>query len=186
MNAVPAPGATTSIVTVKVGGDRTGVTGVTPLPGVTLGLYAAQTGGTALFTCVSDVDGDCNFTVHGHRARAAPTATSGIWVRQATTGVPAGWFVNQTLRTGDSSGTTNTATPYAFQTPALIGGQTYSSTATGANGFMLSSGTTANASGGIWQQSRTNPTLPTQSAASPSRSSSTSPARWGTPATSRT
>src|SRR6478735_532707 len=46
-NAVPAPGATTSIVTVKVGGDRTGVTGVTPLPGVTLGLYAAQTGGTA-------------------------------------------------------------------------------------------------------------------------------------------
>ncbi len=83
-------------------------------------------------------------------------------MRQATTGVPAGWFVNQTLRTGDSSGTTNTATPYSFQTPALQGGQTYSSTVTGANGFMLASGNVPNASGGIWQQSRANPALPTQ------------------------
>ncbi len=142
----------------KVGGDRTGVTGVTPLQNVVLGLYAAQTGGSPLFTCTSDVDGDCNFTVPNTGPGGA-NRNNRYWVRQATTGVPVGWFVNQTLRTGDSSGTTNTATHYAFQTPAVQGGQTYSSQVTGANGFMLSSGTVANASGGIWQQSRANPPL---------------------------
>ncbi|QDZ15003.1 VWA domain-containing protein [Humibacter ginsenosidimutans] len=156
---VPAPTATTSVVTVKVGGDRSGVTGVTSLAGVTLGLYAAQTGGAALFTCVSDADGDCNFTV----TATGPGGTNRnkqFWVRQASTGVPTGWVANTSLRTGNGDGTGSQSTPYAFQTPALLGGQTYSSTQTGSNGFMLGSGnTTRLASGGIWQQSRANPTL---------------------------
>ena len=111
----------------KVGADRTGVTGVTALPGVTLGLYAAQTGGTALFTCVSDVDGDCNFTVTGTRQAGGANRNRQFWVRQATTGVPAGWFVNQrsapAIQRDDQHGDS-----LRFQTPALLGGQTYSST----------------------------------------------------------
>lgn len=43
--AVPAPTASTSVVTVKTGGDRNGDTSVAPLAGVRLGLYAAEDGG---------------------------------------------------------------------------------------------------------------------------------------------
>ena len=94
MNAVPAPGATTSIVTVKVGGDRNGITGVTALQGVTLGLYAAQTGGSALFTCLSDVDGDCNFTVTG-TGTTCPTPTATAVLGASTNGSRSGRLVRE-------------------------------------------------------------------------------------------
>ena len=70
--AVPAPTASTSVVTVKTGGDRNGDTSVAPLAGVRLGLYEAADGGTPAFTCVSDADGDCSFVATG-TAAGVPT-----------------------------------------------------------------------------------------------------------------
>ena len=159
----------------KVGSDRTGITGVTPLAGVTLVLNTGNAANTApsgtrpdgvagtgagWSLCVSDVDGDCSFTVPNTQA----TPTVGVnrdkrfWVLQAGT-APAGYYSNPSLRTGGSSGA-GTAMQYTFQTGTqLRAGTTYSSQ--NANDFMLSSGNSLlTASGGIWQQSRTNPALP--------------------------
>ncbi|MCQ4207538.1 vWA domain-containing protein, partial [Streptomyces longispororuber] len=153
--SVPSPTDTTSVVTVKVGGDRNGDQSVAPLAGTTLGLYATETGGSAAFTCTSDADGDCSFIVTGTGTGGALRGQQ-MWVRQIS--APGGWFVNDQFRT---SASTSTTTPYRFRTPALYSANTYSSTATGANGFMVSSGSnTYNASGGTWQQSRNNPALP--------------------------
>ena len=49
MQNVPAPPTNGSVISVKVGGTRTGTTAVSPLEGVVLGFYTAQTGGS-LFT----------------------------------------------------------------------------------------------------------------------------------------
>ena len=98
------------------------------------------------------------------RAPAESTTTQHFWVRQ--TGAPNGYYTNPTLRTGQSTAAETQATPYSFQvplptSPGLQGGQTYSSTTTGSNGFMLGTGATERkASGGIWQDSRVNPVLP--------------------------
>ena len=56
--------------------------------------------------------------------------------------------MNQTLRTGDSRDDQH-GDPVRVPDPAVDRRPTYSSTVTGPNGFMLSSGTTADASGGI-------------------------------------
>lgn len=109
--AVPAPTASTSVVTVKTGGDRNGDTSVAPLAGVRLGLYAAEDGGTPAFTCVSDADGDCSFVVTGTAAGGANQGRQ-FWVRQVA--AHDGWFVNDTFRTGGT-----VTTPYRFQTPRL-------------------------------------------------------------------
>ncbi len=175
IEAVPPATGTNAVITVKVGSDRTGITGVTPLAGVTLVLNTGNAAGTApsgtrpdgvsgtgagWALCVSDVDGDCSFTVPNTQA----TPTVGVnrdkrfWVLQAGTS-PAGYYSNPSLRTGGSSGA-GTAMQYTFQTGTqLRAGTTYSSQ--NANDFMLSSGNSLlTASGGIWQQSRTNPALP--------------------------
>lgn len=109
--AVPAPTASTSVVTVKTGGDRNGDTSVAPLAGVRLGLYAAEDGGPPAFTRLSDAGGDCSFVVTGTAAGGANQGRQ-FWVRQVA--APDGWFVNDTFRTGGT-----VTTPYRFQTPRL-------------------------------------------------------------------
>ena len=67
--SVPDPTNTQSVVTVKVGGTRTGVSDVTGLAGVVLELWTNVNGepgqkvADAWGECTSDTDGDCNFTV---------------------------------------------------------------------------------------------------------------------------
>ncbi|PWV84187.1 von Willebrand factor type A domain-containing protein [Prauserella marina] len=156
--AVPGASPATSVVTVKTGGDRTGGDTVGGLAGVRLGLFATETSDSPVDPgwglCTSDADGDCNFVV-------PDTATGGannrarFYVKQVS--APPGWYVNPELRTGRGSGSQSEATSYQFQTPALEGGQTYSS----AGEFMYSHDySSRTASDGIWQTSRDNPPLP--------------------------
>ncbi len=72
---MPVPTATSSVITVKVGSDRTAITGVTNLAGVVLllnngvdgpnGVRPDGVAGTAdgWAKCTSDAQGDCSFTV---------------------------------------------------------------------------------------------------------------------------
>ncbi|KAA9147114.1 VWA domain-containing protein, partial [Microbacterium lushaniae] len=170
--AVPAPGATTSVITVKVGSDRAGITGVTNLAGVVLLLNEGGAGGPngtrpdgvagtadGWAKCTSDAAGDCSFIVPetGLGLFNIPQANRDdrYWVVQA--GVPDGYYANPSLRTGPGSGG-GTATAYQFRTGTqLRAGNVYSSQ--NASDFMLSSGSQATASGGIWQQSRNNAAL---------------------------
>ncbi|MGW2401084.1 vWA domain-containing protein [Kitasatospora sp. NPDC001664] len=160
--AVPTAGPGGSVVTVRTGGDRIRDLVETPLAGVRLGLYAAVDSAApvdpAWGVCTADADGDCSFSVPDTGAGGA-NAGARYWVRQLPDGVPAGWFTNPALRTGPGSGSDSTASPYAFRTPALAAGRTYSSLDTGPDGFMASDtfGTNYTASGGVWQSSRTNP-----------------------------
>ncbi|TKV56993.1 hypothetical protein FDO65_19435 [Nakamurella flava] len=164
--AVPAATATTSVVTVKTGGDRTGVSGVTPLPGVQLGLFSAVTSSDPVnptwAVCTADAAGDCSFTVPDTQTGGA-NVNARFFVKQIS--APSGWYANGVVRTQTSSGQTPVATPYAFQTPQMVAGTVYRS-GTGASttnaGFMsdpTNRNTTPLASGGVWQQSRINPGL---------------------------
>ncbi|KLN36126.1 hypothetical protein FB00_03760 [Cellulosimicrobium funkei] len=162
---VPTPTADESVVTVRVGGDRTAAGAVAPLPGVTLGLYATVDATTVVDddwgVCVSDADGDCSFTVPDTDAGGANAAARYV-VKQIA--APAGWFTSPTLRVGPGSGSSSVAQPYAFTTPALVGGQTYSSLDPDI-GFMAgsaSSGRPVTDSEGVWQLSRSNPALTAQ------------------------
>ena len=159
--SVPAPTSTTSVITVKMGGDRTTLTEVSNLAGVTLQLYNGGSGGPdpsprpeAWATCVSDAQGDCSFTVPDTQARSGSTPAgvnrnARFWIKQA--GVPNGYFMNATLATGSNP----SSATYQFRTgEELQAGETYSSQVD----FMYATGnSTNNASGGIWQQSRSNP-----------------------------
>ena len=160
--AVPAPGAGESVITVKVGGDRSGPSTVLPKAGVTLQLFDNDTTTTPTTfttpnTCVSDADGDCNWTVSDTGAGGS-NFDRRFWVRQIAPPAP-GTYSNLQLNTGTTS--PFAPTTYQFQTCLqLRAGQTCSSQSTGVNGFMLNGTVGANnASGGIWQTSRSNPTL---------------------------
>ncbi|GAA3617795.1 hypothetical protein GCM10022236_20030 [Microlunatus ginsengisoli] len=148
---VPPATGNNAVITVKVGGNRTSQTAVGNLAGVQLGFYAAQTGGTALFICTSDSDGDCSITVPNTQSGGA-NRDARYWVRQISTA--SGYYTNPNLGTG----TTVASDAYTFQTGnQLRNGTTYSSTVD----FMISTGSTNNeASGGIWQNSLVNPTFP--------------------------
>ncbi|MGW8469793.1 vWA domain-containing protein [Streptomyces albidoflavus] len=156
---VPPPTATTSVVTVRTGGDRIADAEVGPLAGVTLGLFADE-GATDPVdpdwgVCVSDTDGDCSFTVPG-TGPGGPNEGAVYTVRQIA--APSGWYTNPELRTGPGSGSGSLSPAYAFPTPELEGGQTHSST----SDFMYSTEyreSPFTASTGIWQQSRNNPPL---------------------------
>ncbi len=148
---VPPATGNDAVITVKVGGNRTTQTAISNLAGVRLGFYAAKTGGTSLFSCVSDTDGDCSVTIPNTQTGGANRDVQ-YWVRQD--GTATGYFTNPNLGTG----TTATSDPYVFQTGAqLRNGTIYRSTVD----FMISTGTTNNeASGGIWQNSLNNPAFP--------------------------
>ncbi|MFJ6541672.1 hypothetical protein ACIQMP_13595 [Streptomyces sp. NPDC091385] len=157
---VPTPTATTSVVTVRTGGDRSADDEVGPLAGVTLGLFADEDAtepvDPAWGVCVSDADGDCSFTVPG-TGPGGPREDARYTVRQIS--VPSGWYTNPVLRTGPGSGSGSIAAPYVFRTPELEGGETYRST----RDFMYGTDWRTppfTASTGIWQQSRVNPPPP--------------------------
>ncbi|MFF2334295.1 MULTISPECIES: hypothetical protein [Streptomyces] len=126
---VPAPTPTTSVVTVRTGGDRTADAVVGPLAGVTLGLFTDEAATDPVDpdwgVCVSDAEGDCSFTVPG-TGPGGPHEGAVYTVRQIA--APSGWYTNPELRTGPGSGSGSLSPAYAFPTPELEGGQTYSST----------------------------------------------------------
>lgn len=151
--AVPEPSPDTSVVTVKVGGDRTGPARVGPLAGVELGLFdgpdATKPVDDVWGVCVSDHDGDCSFVIPD--ARGADEGAR-YYVKQIS--APGGWYANLRLRTGHGSGAYSVATPYAFELPASASGATYTST----RDFVIDDTRgEATASTGVWQQSRVNP-----------------------------
>lgn len=168
MTIPPATG-NNAVITVKVGSDRVGVSGVTNLAGVTLLLNTGTNSpsgtrpdgiaGTAdgWAKCVSDADGDCSFVVPntgGSIFNPQANRNARYWVIQA--GVPDGYYTNPVLRTGGSS--SGAQTPYRFRTgEQLTAGNTYTSELN----FMYgtSGGSNALSSRGIWQQSRVNPDL---------------------------
>src|SRR6478735_8279359 len=152
---VPPATGNNAVITVKVGGDRTGTSGVSGLAGVVLGLYANSTGGSAVFTCTSDADGDCNFTVPDTQV-GGTNHDRRFWVRQVSS--PAGTYNSTDLGTATNNGSA-ASTAYRFQTgTSLTNGQTYSST----TDFMIGTGAAVTTSGGIWQNSRNNPSIPAQ------------------------
>ncbi|MCI2178883.1 MAG: VWA domain-containing protein [Ancrocorticia sp.] len=154
-------------IVVEVGGDRNGLTAIDGLAGVVLTLWDGnQNGPTAertegWATCTSDANGTCVFEV-------PITGAGGVgnsfrpWVVQES--VPSGWFMNTAFRTGSGNTGDSQATKYQFRlNDELESGTTYRSTVTGTNGFMVASGNdNRSASGGTWQVSRENPTLPAQ------------------------
>lgn len=157
----PAPPANSSYIEVRVGGTRTGDGNgwVQGLAGVQLGLYVNETGGSAQFTCTSDANGICGFTVTGTNTGGANRDRQ-FWVRQVqSTSTPSGWYTNHPLGTGYLFNTSSNVSSdnYAFQTGTqLRSGNTYRST----SDFMYSTSDSNGASSGIWQNSRNNPTFP--------------------------
>lgn len=168
--AVPAPSSTTSVITVKVGGDRSGQgitdlgqTIATPLAGVRLGLFATSTSASPVNTtwaqCTSDAAGDCSFVVPNTQVGGANRDVR-YWVKQIS--APTGWYMNPTLRTGSASFPPHNAQTYQFLTGVeLRANTTYSSL----SDFMYRPADSANvpnltSSSGVWQQSRENPVLP--------------------------
>ena len=166
---VPPASPTTSVITVKVGGDRQADGSVGPLAGVVLQLLtytgsATTPGaavGTAWSTCTSDADGDCSFVVPSTNVSQTQGGNQNrrFWVSQVS--APGTWYTNPTLRTGTSTAAETTAQPYRFLTGTqLQPNQTYRS----GSDFMntITGGTAASqrpSSGGIWQQSRANPAV---------------------------
>ncbi|GAA1861465.1 LPXTG cell wall anchor domain-containing protein [Microbacterium koreense] len=173
--SIPNPGPGNVVISVKVAGDRIGGTEITGtgLAGVHLRL-GPSAGNTASWqsytwaTCVSDVDGDCNFVIpvktsgstdaNGMRTDADP------WVHQIS--APTGWRLNTSLRTGHGNGTSapNTNVPYRFQVDqTLQAGRAYRST--DSPSFMRTDPGDVQdlaTSSGVWQIPRVNPGAPLQ------------------------
>ncbi|MHA7986893.1 VWA domain-containing protein [Rathayibacter sp. CAU 1779] len=151
--AVPPATGNNAVITVKAGSDRNGTSAVSNLEGVVLGFYDTAGSDTPVFTCTSDANGDCSITVPDTQTRGT-NRDRRFFVRQIS--APTGYYMNSTL----AIGTTPASSAYTFQTGTqLRNGTTYSSLVN----FMIGTGnTTDTASGGIWQDSRTNPVLPPQ------------------------
>ncbi|UPL15697.1 DUF11 domain-containing protein [Microbacterium galbinum] len=201
---VPVPAADTAVISVKVGGDRAaGSTGAAQgLAGVQLSLFGAGTASSqptptgftqgasgaqydstwSWTTCVSDADGDCNFTIPIRPG--APSATgvpqdTRFWVAQTGTS-PEGWYSNPDVRVGGFGAAPEFDIDYRFRTDTqLRAGVTYLSTtpmtATAALenpdlGFMRvrtddntpgqGQGANVTRTTGVFNQSRVNPALP--------------------------
>lgn len=160
--SVPAPGANEAVITVKVGGDRTGSAAASNLAGVKLRLHdgdannlgAART--EAWATCTSDAQGDCSFRVPDTQNRGA-NRDRRFWV--VASSAPEGWYLNSPL-------VTSGVNEYRFRTGAnLRSGNTYSSRVDFMNDASYSIGSwllnaSASDSSGTWQTSRMNPQLP--------------------------
>ena len=106
---------------------------------------------------MSDLNGDCSFIVPNTQQVGGTNRDRRFWV--VRTGTPTGWFAVTPFVTGANA--PFSSTPYQFRTgDQLRAGSTYASSGTNAT-FMLDTGNTNNAaSGGIWQSSRNNPSLP--------------------------
>lgn len=201
--SIPTPTSTSAVISVKVGGDRRADGTVGPLAGVKLGLYGAGTPTVAgdnspylpiqgtrgsrhqaawsWTTCVSDVDGDCNFVIP---IRTGTISSTGVpqdtrfWVVEEAS--PAGWYSNPILRIGDGYADPETTYEYRFRTDTqLRAGTTYRST-TAMNQSITAMGnpdrffmrnrqsdedeggytTNSIRTTGVWNQSRNNPELP--------------------------
>ncbi|CUR54166.1 exported hypothetical protein [metagenome] len=159
--AVPNPTVSTTVVTIKVAGDRTGPSFAdiadSP-PGAQFGLYATAAATSPVNNtwalCTSDAGGDCSFTVPNTQVGGANNGLTFV-VKQIS--APSGWYMNQTLWTP------TTINNYQFTTPAMAPNTTFRSTAD----YMFQAQVTATegfrtASNGHWQQSRNNPTLPVE------------------------
>lgn len=165
---VPTPGPTSSVITVKVGGDRAPAGTVDPLAHVELRLLHDNNNAPGSPVdhpwahCTSDAQGDCSFVVPDTDLSIANGGNQNrrFWVQGVD--VPAGWHSNPTLRVGSATAAESAAKDYEFRTGAsLLPGQTYRS---GTN-FMTDLGTGTNqreSSGGVWQQSRNNPDVPSK------------------------
>jgi large repetitive protein len=106
--AIPPATGNNAVINVSVGGDRTGTATVPGLGGVQLGLYANALGGSPLFTCTSDSDGDCSFVVPNTQNGGA-NRDERFWVRHVA--VPAGWLESTLLRTGSGDGSNSFGSP---------------------------------------------------------------------------
>jgi|GEM_PF-801515 len=168
--AIPAPTATTAVISVRVGSDRIAGTPIsaTGLAGVTLRLSSSSTNPSAWSaypwaTCISDAAGDCSFTI--------PIKTSGItdstgmfhdqfpWVHQVS--APTGYHLVTNMRVGAGDGSGSIDFPYRFQVAQRVSANTvYQSTST-AFRFMITSTDPAdqNTSAGTWQVARNNPAV---------------------------
>ena len=110
---------------------------------------------------MSDVDGDCSWVIPNTEApqgtRPAANRNRRFWIQQIGPPAP-GTFTNPSLVTGRRR-LRGLAVPLPDRHAAPGDGITYSSTAN----FMIGTGNTNPlASGGIWQNSRINPTAPTK------------------------
>lgn len=162
--SVPEPVGNSAVITVKVGGHRTGLQTVGDLSGVRLGLYANAGDTTPVSgftsTCTSDANGDCSFTVPETQGRDSwwsyqclgANCDRQFWVKQIS--APATYYANPTLGTGSG------ADAYRFQTgKQLRSGQIYRSTS---DFVKVSSGGGYRVSSGVWQNSLVNPSFPQQ------------------------
>ncbi|GAA4115380.1 putative repeat protein (TIGR01451 family) [Enteractinococcus coprophilus] len=139
------PEETEATITVQVGGNQSG------LAGVSLRLYTGGASGPAAAVsgawaqCTSNASGKCSFTIPDtHPAtddyEQGDNYDQRFWVVQES--APSGWYANAKLGL-------RSETPYRFRTgPALRAGETYSS----GSDFMRTDG-----SSGTWQNSRANP-----------------------------
>lgn len=156
--AVPPADSERAVITVKVGGVRTGATTVAGLAGVTLRLYDGASApnapsvvprSEAWAVCVSDAAGDCSFSVPATNSGGA-NRDARFWIKQSAPAAP-GTYTNGSLATGSSS---PASTVYTVRTGAqLRAGTTYRSTAD----FMVGTASSGTTSGGVWQTSLTNP-----------------------------
>lgn len=203
--SVPTPDANHAVISVKVGGARLPDGSVGGVAGVRLSLYDAgtattTTGGVVVqgvpgarynptwswTTCISDIDGDCNFVIPvsastaGTPTQASVPRDTRFWVAQNSADAsPAGYYSSPQARVGGFGPTPEYSWNYEFRTGLqLRGGATYLSTTpmtasaeyTSPDlGFMRnreasnvegSFATNVTRSTGVWSQSLDNPPLP--------------------------
>lgn len=116
--AVPTPTPGVAWVNLKIGGDRTSVDTIGPLPGEVYGLFASRpTHFTAdgvvdlaaegtnqpRYECTSDAQGDCNWRVPIGTGAGAVANGTRLWTGPIAQ--PAGHYANPEWQTGPLSGT---------------------------------------------------------------------------------
>lgn len=138
--AVPTPTPGVAWVNLKIGGDRTSVDTIGPLPGEVYGLFASRpTHFTAdgvvdlaaegtnqpRYECTSDAQGDCNWRVPIGTGAGAVANGTRLWTGPIAQ--PAGHYANPEWQTGPLSGTAAQyiLTPRSFQTSALQANQVF-------------------------------------------------------------
>jgi len=141
------------VITVTVGGDRTGATSVAGLAGERFDFYAGRQGappsGSPTASCVTSASGKCSVSVPT-QSGGSGGATLGYWVVQAA--VPADWFASDVLDVG--KGGTEVPADYKDLFVANVRSDINVPVADTSNN------TTPTARGSLWAASRDNPPLP--------------------------